>query len=127
MYKRQVYINRCQTLEFYLSVSDKDGKNYIRIFHIFNNTLGNIVNTSLNDDSPHEIRYSIPIPNDINVGSCLLKFYGVDEYSLASKYELINVTFENYTQNEMERKREKLNKRQNKFPPIFTILTRNLF
>ena len=121
-----VFINQCHTLEFFLSVSDKDGMSYIRIFHVLNNTQGNIVNITLSNDSQHETQYFIPIPKDINVGSCSLKFYAVDEYDLISGHQFINATFEKYTQDELEEQREKNNLKRMKFPPIFCILSTDL-
>ncbi|EAY09701.1 hypothetical protein TVAG_098360 [Trichomonas vaginalis G3] len=121
-----VFINQCHTLEFFLSVSDKDGMSYIRIFHVLNNTQGNIVNITLSNDSQHETQYFIPIPKDINVGSCSLKFYAVDEYDLISDHQFINATFEKYTQDELEEQRKKNNQKRMNFPPFFYILSTDL-
>ncbi|EAX96882.1 hypothetical protein TVAG_390890 [Trichomonas vaginalis G3] len=87
-----VFINRDKFINFTLSVSDIDGNSHIRIYHSLNNTEGNLVNISLQEETSKEFDYNIPLPSDINAGDCLLKFYAVDEHNLYSDYKTLNVS-----------------------------------
>ncbi|EAX88739.1 hypothetical protein TVAG_242480 [Trichomonas vaginalis G3] len=94
-----VHINYTRNLNFTLSVSDEDKSDTIYIFHIFNNTIsGNNVNITLSNEITKEVKYSIPIPNDISVGIYPIDFYAVDEHDLQSKIISINATISYMTE-----------------------------
>lgn len=94
-----VHINYTRNLNFTLSVSDEDKSDTIYIFHIFNNTIsGNNVNITLSNEITKEVKYSIPIPNDISAGIYPIDFYAVDEHDLQSKIISINATISYMTE-----------------------------
>ncbi|EAX81424.1 hypothetical protein TVAG_312060 [Trichomonas vaginalis G3] len=118
-----VFINRDKFINFTLSVSDIDGNSHIRIYHSLNNTEGNLVNISLQEETSKEFDYNIPLPSDINAGDCQIKFYSEDEHHLASRYLYVNTTFAKFTQKEEDEIHEKQNKKHIHLPPIFLLIT----
>ncbi|EAX75455.1 hypothetical protein TVAG_493720, partial [Trichomonas vaginalis G3] len=123
-----VYINKDKNLEFVLSVSDKDGNSNIRIFHILNDTAGNNVNISFSNDLPVDVEYSIPIPDDIDVGVCQLCIYAVDEHNLYSKNIYLDVVFSKFTYDEIneDQNHKKRKKKPIKYSPFFFVLAQKV-